>query len=61
MVGRSDLQPDQITKVSVKIRASVEEYTFVSSTLVREIASLGGDVSAFVDPLVAKALYARMR
>ncbi len=38
-----------------------EEYTFVSSTLVREIASLGGDVSAFVDPLVAKALYARMR
>ena len=61
MVGRSDLQPDQITKVSVKLRASVEEYTFVSSTLVREIASLGGDVSAFVDPLVAKALYARMR
>jgi pantetheine-phosphate adenylyltransferase len=36
-----------------------EEYAYVSSSLVREIASLGGDVSHFVDPEVGKALRAR--
>ena len=33
-----------------------EEYAFISSSLVREIASLGGDVSKFVSPAVVKAL-----
>ncbi|MEM8984591.1 MAG: pantetheine-phosphate adenylyltransferase [Pseudomonadota bacterium] len=33
-----------------------ERYTFISSTLVREIALLGGNVGEFVDPLVEKAL-----
>ena len=33
-----------------------EKYSFISSTLVREIASLQGDVSNFVHPVVAKAL-----
>jgi pantetheine-phosphate adenylyltransferase len=32
-----------------------EQFTFISSTLVREIASLGGDVSEFVHPLVVEA------
>jgi pantetheine-phosphate adenylyltransferase len=36
-----------------------EKFNFVSSTLIREIASFGGDVSEFVDPLVADALRAR--
>lgn len=36
-----------------------EEYGFVSSSLVREIATLGGDVSAFVHPRVVAALKAR--
>ena len=30
--------------------------SYISSTLIREIASLGGDVSEFVDPKVAAAL-----
>jgi len=30
-----------------------EQYTFISSTIVREIAKFGGDVSGFVAPLVA--------
>lgn len=38
-----------------------ERYTFISSSLVREIASLGGDVSAFVHPEVGAALRSRMR
>ncbi|MAK90575.1 MAG: pantetheine-phosphate adenylyltransferase [Oceanospirillaceae bacterium] len=33
-----------------------EQYSYISSTLVREIASLGGDVSNFVHPEVARAL-----
>ncbi|MEH6357986.1 MAG: pantetheine-phosphate adenylyltransferase [Pseudomonadales bacterium] len=33
-----------------------EQYSFVSSTLIREIASLQGDVSKFVHPLVDEAL-----
>lgn len=33
-----------------------EQYSYISSTLVREIAALGGDVSQFVDSAVAQAL-----
>jgi len=33
-----------------------EQHMFISATLVREIAMLGGDVSQFVHPLVAKRL-----
>lgn len=36
-----------------------EQFTFISSTLVREIALLGGDVSRFVHPIVAEALEQR--
>lgn len=37
-----------------------EGYSFISSGLVREIASLGGDVSAFVHPAVKQALSERL-
>jgi pantetheine-phosphate adenylyltransferase len=33
-----------------------EQHMFISATLVREIATLGGDVSKFVHPLVQKKL-----
>ena len=36
-----------------------EQYLFMSSTIVREIASLGGDVSSFVSPPVAVRLAAK--
>lgn len=38
-----------------------EEYMFLSATLVREISILGGDVSKFVSPEVAKRLLAKIR
>ena len=38
-----------------------EQYTYLSSSLVREIAALGGDVSDFVHPEVKQALYKRLR
>ena len=33
-----------------------EEYTYLSSRIIKEIARLGGDVSGFVPEVVAKAL-----
>ena len=36
-----------------------EQYSFISSSLVREIARLGGDVSGFVHPIVQHALAQR--
>ena len=36
--------------------APAEHLSYISSTLVREIASLGGDISKFVHPAVVKAM-----
>ncbi|MDG2176698.1 MAG: pantetheine-phosphate adenylyltransferase [Gammaproteobacteria bacterium] len=36
--------------------APSEEHSFISSTLVREIAAYGGDISAFVSPIVVKIM-----
>ena len=49
------LQPD----IETMFMVPTERFTFISSTLVREIASLGGDVSAFVHPRVEAALKRR--
>ncbi len=46
------LNPD----VETVFVAAASQYTFVSSSMVREISALGGDVSPFVDPLVEQAL-----
>jgi pantetheine-phosphate adenylyltransferase len=37
-----------------------EQFNFISSTLIREIASLGGDIREFVHPLVADAIGQRL-
>lgn len=38
-----------------------EQYMFISATMVREIAILGGDVDNFVHPLVAKRLNCKIK
>ena len=38
-----------------------EQHMFISATLVREIATLGGDVSKFVDPIVGEKLTAKVK
>jgi pantetheine-phosphate adenylyltransferase len=38
-----------------------EQHMFISATLVREIATLGGDVSKFVDPAVCAKLTAKVK
>jgi pantetheine-phosphate adenylyltransferase len=43
-------------KVDYVFLTPTEQFNFISSTLIREIASLGGDVSQFVHPLVKEAL-----
>ena len=37
-----------------------EQFTFISATIVREIARFGGDVTHFVHPLVAEKIRARV-
>lgn len=38
-----------------------EKYSYISSSLVREVASLGGDISAFVDERVKQALFDKFK
>jgi pantetheine-phosphate adenylyltransferase len=46
-------------EVETTFLTPTEKYTFISSSLVREVASLGGDVSEFVSPRVKLALLER--
>ena len=39
----------------------IEQYSYISSSLVREISALGGDVSTFVHPAVEAELAKRIR
>jgi pantetheine-phosphate adenylyltransferase len=48
-------------KVETLFLTPAENYAFISSSLVKEVASLGGDVSAFVHPTVLAALGNRLR
>jgi pantetheine-phosphate adenylyltransferase len=58
----------QLSSMNRHLRSDVEtvflcpeaEYTFISSTLVREVAALGGDVSSFVHPIVQRSLRERL-
>ncbi|MBD3755104.1 MAG: pantetheine-phosphate adenylyltransferase [Gammaproteobacteria bacterium] len=43
-------------EVETMFMTPAEQYAFISSSLVREISALGGDVSEFVHPRVAEAL-----
>ncbi|WP_029408329.1 pantetheine-phosphate adenylyltransferase [Thiomicrorhabdus sp. Milos-T2] len=43
-------------EVETMFMTPAEQYAFISSSLVREISALGGDVSEFVHPVVGQAL-----
>lgn len=45
-----------IPNVETLFLTPAEQYSFISSSLVREIARLGGDVSGFVHPAVHEAM-----
>jgi pantetheine-phosphate adenylyltransferase len=46
-----------IPEVETLFLTPAEQYSFISSSLVREVARLGGDVTSFVHPAVAAALH----
>ncbi len=48
-----------VTEVETVFLTPDEKHSFISSTLVKEVARLDGDVSEFVHPRVAEALKAR--
>lgn len=50
-----------IPEVETLFLTPAEQYGFISSSLVREISRLGGDVSGFVPTAVARALEAEWR
>ncbi len=47
-------------EVETAFLTPTEKYTFISSSLVREVAQLGGDIGEFVSPEVEKALSERV-
>mgnify|MGYP001562992654 CR=1 FL=1 len=52
-----DLNPDMETV----FLTPGEQHMFISATLVREIATLGGDISKFVHPAVGRKLIAKVK
>ena len=50
-----------LTGVDTILLPTDPRWAFVSSSLVREVAALGGDVSAFLPPAVAERTAARVR
>jgi pantetheine-phosphate adenylyltransferase len=50
-----------IPEVETLFLTPAEQYSYISSSLVREIARLGGDVAGFVPATVAEALQAELR
>jgi pantetheine-phosphate adenylyltransferase len=46
-------------EVETAFLTPTETYTYISSSLVREIAALGGDITEFVSPTVREALLKR--
>src|SRR5690606_29874340 len=55
LVGMNRVLAPEIETVFL---APAEHLAYISSTLVREIAAYGGDISRFVDPVVARAMLA---
>ncbi len=59
----------QMASMNAKLAPDIEtvclmasdRYQFIAARLVKEIATMGGDVSSFVSPRIAKRLAARLR
>ncbi len=49
-----------VPQIETVFLTPASQYQFISSTLVREIAHLGGDVAQFVSPAVLRRLQARV-
>ena len=56
----SDLMNRHVGDVETVFLATSPTWSFLSSTLVKEVARMGGDVSGLVPPLVASRLAAAL-
>lgn len=50
-----------VPEVETLFLTPAEQYSYISSSLVREVAELGGDITDFVHPAVKAALKIRLR
>lgn len=50
-----------VPEVETLFLTPAEQYAYISASLVREVAALGGDISPFVHPCVAAALVRKLR
>ena len=50
-----------LPRVETVFMTPSDNYMFVSATIVREIATMGGDVSQFVSPLVVQKMQAKIK
>jgi pantetheine-phosphate adenylyltransferase len=57
----ANMQRHLLKNIETVFLTPQEQFTFISSTLIREIAVYGGNVSEFVDPLVAAELRKKRR
>jgi len=57
----ADMNRKLIPEADTLFLTPAEQYSYISSSLIREIASLGGDVGEFVHPKVLAALTERLR
>ena len=51
----------KLARIDTLFMPTSPQHSFLSSSLVREVAKFGGDVSSMVPPLVAKRLDARFK
>jgi pantetheine-phosphate adenylyltransferase len=50
----------ELTAVDTIFMPTAPQWSYVSSTLIREIASLGGDITAFLPPQIAEQIRSRV-
>ena len=55
-MAMAHVNADQIPHVETVLLPTLPHLSFVSSSIVKELARLGGDVSRYVDPIVLEAL-----
>jgi pantetheine-phosphate adenylyltransferase len=57
----ANMQRHLLANIETVFLTPQEQFTFISSTLIREIATYGGDASEFVHPVVAAELRKKRR
>jgi pantetheine-phosphate adenylyltransferase len=57
----ANMQRHLLANIETVFLTPQEQFTFISSTLIREIATYGGDASEFVHPVVAAELRKKKR